>query len=147
MRPLLLAEVANLCRNLVEGADAAGVELDDGNVVDLCADNLPQAVTLSDIRCALVVAGLAPRFPKATSLPKIASQSRHDFEGYPGIAHDLETLRMQRDKLLAALKVLRDDLKHFSDDEKCEHDVGICWCGVKSDIHDAETAIAEVEGA
>lgn len=94
--PLTIMQVADICRGLIGKADAAGVDLDDGNVVDLCADNLPGRIPLSDIRCALVVGGFSSRFPKATS--------HADDEGYPGIAHDFEDVRMQRDKLLDALK-------------------------------------------
>jgi hypothetical protein len=52
-------------RTIVRGADMAGVELHDGNVVDLCADNLPSSVTLLDIRMALKSAGFKGRFPGA----------------------------------------------------------------------------------
>lgn len=60
-----LPEIAKKCRAAIEKADRAGVMIDDGNVVDLCADKLPR-VPLDTIRDALVVAGLAARFPKAT---------------------------------------------------------------------------------
>ena len=67
-----LNQLASYCRRVVMAADVDGVEIDDGSVVDLCADqcatgNWPYLQPpLDDIRDALVVAGLAPRFPKAT---------------------------------------------------------------------------------
>lgn len=65
-QPQLLVNIAQSCRALVERADQAGIRLDDGNVVDLIADSLTE-LPLDTIRDALVVAGLAPRFPKATA--------------------------------------------------------------------------------
>lgn len=64
---LQLTEIAARCRSVVEGAERAGLVIDDSNVVDLCADNLPDNISLTDIRRALVVAGLASKFPLATS--------------------------------------------------------------------------------
>lgn len=61
-----LVDIAKQCRTIIESAESMGVTIDDGNVVDLCADNLPDKVSLQDIRCALVVAGFAVRYPKAT---------------------------------------------------------------------------------
>ncbi len=58
--------IAARCINLIKRAENDGIVIDDGNVVDLIADNLT-TVPLSDIRAALVVAGLAARFPKATN--------------------------------------------------------------------------------
>lgn len=60
-----LEDLATRCRQVIARAEGAGVVIDDGNVVDLCADNIP--ASLADIRSALVVAGLAARFPRATS--------------------------------------------------------------------------------
>jgi hypothetical protein len=67
--PAKLTDLADLCRALIEAAEADGVEVTDGNVVDLVADQTtirgcPAA--LEDIRSALVVAGLGQRFLKAT---------------------------------------------------------------------------------
>lgn len=59
-----LIDLAKDCAAVITSAESDGLVIDDGNVVDLCADNLP--ASLSDIRSALVVAGLAHRFPKAT---------------------------------------------------------------------------------
>ena len=63
----LLIEIADECHRLIHHAERAGITIDDGNVVDLCANNLNPDISLSDIRCALVVAGLSARFPSATS--------------------------------------------------------------------------------
>jgi len=60
-----LTALATACRRVIARADAAGIAVTDGNVVDLCADNI-EHVSLNDIRDALVVAGLAARFPRAT---------------------------------------------------------------------------------
>lgn len=64
-----MTPLVDLCRQIVEQADAAGVELDDGNVVDLCVDQLAMrgiAPPLTDIRSALAESGLDSRFPRAT---------------------------------------------------------------------------------
>ena len=60
-----LIELAHFCLCRIEAAELDGVKIDDNNVVDLIADN--SDAPLFDIRCALVVAGLSPRFPRATS--------------------------------------------------------------------------------
>lgn len=51
---------------VIRKAERDGVVIDDGNVVDLIADNITSFTTLNDIRAALVHAGLASRFPRAT---------------------------------------------------------------------------------
>ena len=56
--------------SIIDRADKAGVALDDGNIVDLIADNVMGA-TLDDIRRALVFAGCSGRFPKATQ-PRVS---------------------------------------------------------------------------
>lgn len=63
--PPLLVDVARECRAILEGAESAGVIIDDGNIVDLIADHLT-TIPLDCIRDALVIAGLATRFPEAT---------------------------------------------------------------------------------
>ncbi|RIL03112.1 MAG: hypothetical protein DCC71_15385 [Proteobacteria bacterium] len=60
------AELRKRVREIVAAAEADGVALDDGNVVDLLADQMPR-VPLAELRAALVDAGLAPRFPKAVA--------------------------------------------------------------------------------
>lgn len=65
-KPSQLVAVARRCRSIIRRADNAGLVINDGNVVDLCADNLPSRVSLNDIRDALVTAGLSARFPRAT---------------------------------------------------------------------------------
>ena len=60
-----IEELATQAKKIIARAEKAGVEIDDGNVVDLIADN--SNASLIDIRTALVVASLASRFPKATS--------------------------------------------------------------------------------
>ena len=52
---------------VIEHANTAGVRIDDGNVVDLLADNIPDA-TLTEIRQWLVMAGYRNVFPLATKL-------------------------------------------------------------------------------
>jgi hypothetical protein len=64
--PMLLVDIAIGARLAIADAEAAGVAIDDGNVVDLLADRYTN-VSLMDIRSALVVAGYSERFPKATS--------------------------------------------------------------------------------
>ena len=59
-----LTSLATFCRERIEAAEADGLEISDGDVVDLVADNSDAPLEL--IRAALVVAGYAQRFPKAT---------------------------------------------------------------------------------
>ena len=78
-----LIDLAEYCRKAVIAADSVYLEIDDGSIVDLCADqcatgNWPyHQPPLDDIRDALVVAGLAPRFPKATAKHKGDVNERH----------------------------------------------------------------------
>ena len=62
---MILAEYAPLVRDIIARAEADGLTIDDGNVVDLLADNLND-LSISQIRLALIVAGLAARFPRAS---------------------------------------------------------------------------------
>jgi hypothetical protein len=62
--PTLLVDLAEDARRIINAAEAAGVSIDDGNVIDLVPDNTD--ASLSDIRDALIIGGLAPRFPHAT---------------------------------------------------------------------------------
>lgn len=82
-KPEQLDEIARTCRTLISFAERDGVEINDGNVVDLIADNLTH-LPLDTIRDALVVAGLAHRFPRATSQHRGTARLPH--EGGP--AHD-----------------------------------------------------------
>lgn len=59
-----LTDLARFCRERIEAAEHDGLEINDGDVVDLIADN--SDAPLDTIRGALVVAGYAPRFPNAT---------------------------------------------------------------------------------
>lgn len=58
-----LVDIAKFCRERIESARADGVEIDNGNVVDLIADN--SNVPLDTIRHALVVAGYGQVFQEA----------------------------------------------------------------------------------
>jgi hypothetical protein len=60
-----LIELAKFCLECINDAEKDGVKIDDGNVVDLIADN--SDAPLVTIREALVVAGLSHQFPNATS--------------------------------------------------------------------------------
>lgn len=60
-----LTDVAADVRAVIDRADAAGITLDDGNVIDLLADNI-EHVSLRDLRDALVISGHGARFPRAT---------------------------------------------------------------------------------
>lgn len=62
---MLLQGLALQCTKIIHCAEHDGLTIDDSNVVDLIADNTE--ASLSDIRSALSVAGLADRFPKATA--------------------------------------------------------------------------------
>lgn len=59
-----LTKLATFCRERIEAAEADGLEIDEGNVVDLIADN--SDAPLQTIREALIVAGYSSRFPRAT---------------------------------------------------------------------------------
>lgn len=66
---MLLTEIADKCDQYIKAAEADGVVIDDGNVVDLCADQScmeGDCFALSVIREALVVAGYGERFVKST---------------------------------------------------------------------------------
>jgi len=65
--PRQLMDVARECAAIIRRAEADGVVIDDGNVIDLLADNLTR-VSLADLRSALAVSGLGARFPRATSV-------------------------------------------------------------------------------
>ena len=74
MKVFTIEELAASCKVYIYCADEDGIELDDDNVIDLCADQFAQhhndgtisQPSLNDIRDALVCLGLAPRFPNAT---------------------------------------------------------------------------------
>lgn len=59
---VVLAAVEKV-KGIIADAEASGVTIDDGNVVDLIADNTE--ASLPNIRAALIGAGLNNRFPKA----------------------------------------------------------------------------------
>ena len=60
-----LTRIAKFARERIKAAEADGLEIGDGDVVDLIADQAP-GLPLDTIREALVVAGLSQRFPNAT---------------------------------------------------------------------------------
>lgn len=62
----MLTDIAMQVRAVITAAEADGLTIDDGNVIDLLANNISAHVSISDLRSALVVAGLAARFPHAT---------------------------------------------------------------------------------
>lgn len=55
--------ITDVVVGIILAAESDGVIVDDGNVVDLIADNT--TATLADIRRALIHAGLSKRFPNA----------------------------------------------------------------------------------
>lgn len=59
-----LTELAKFCGERIRAAELDGLEISDGDVVDLIADN--SDAPLQTIREALVVAGYSARFPRAT---------------------------------------------------------------------------------
>lgn len=62
--PKPLIQIATEVRRIIERADSADIALDDGNIIDLLADNL-ESEPLDTLRDALVVAGMGSRFPHA----------------------------------------------------------------------------------
>lgn len=81
---LLLVGIAAEARAIIGRAEADGVEVNDGNVVDLLADNIEHA-PLDTLRDALVVAGLAHRFPRATSRHWGGKRAPHEGGDHDGI--------------------------------------------------------------
>lgn len=59
-----LSKLAKRVVSIIKRAEKAGLHIDDGNVVDLIADNAN--ATLIEIRDALVETGMSNRFPNAT---------------------------------------------------------------------------------
>lgn len=57
------------CGHVITRALAAGVALDDGNVIDLLADNLP-SFRLPELRAALAASSYAGRWPSAERGPE-----------------------------------------------------------------------------
>ena len=53
--PELLTELSKQCRIIIDRAEQAGVVIDNGNVIDLLADNL--YASLTDLCSALAIAG------------------------------------------------------------------------------------------
>jgi hypothetical protein len=63
--PPLLIDIARDVRRLIMNALAEGACIHEGNVLPILFDAFPH-VSPSDLRTALVVAGLAAQFPRAT---------------------------------------------------------------------------------
>lgn len=82
-RGTTLAEIAAQVRPLIERAESAGVVIDDGNIVDLIADNV--YASIEDIRTAIVAAGLAQRFPRATAPAKFRANYEMYYDGLDNI--------------------------------------------------------------
>jgi hypothetical protein len=58
-----LASIAKVIKAVIRNAEQSGLRVDDGNVTQLLADNLPKDICYIDIGSALVVAGFSKRFP------------------------------------------------------------------------------------
>jgi hypothetical protein len=65
MRTLTLEELRGFVLERIAAAERDGVIIDDGNVVDLIADQCDNS--LGQIRTALFLADLSARFPRATA--------------------------------------------------------------------------------
>jgi hypothetical protein len=74
-----LEVLARRCADIIRTAERDGVAIDDGSVVDLCADNTE--ASLCDIKAALVIARLSARFPRATVLCRGYSIPQPEAEG------------------------------------------------------------------
>ena len=59
--PPRLIEIATHCREIIVQAEDDGLVIDDGNVIDLLADNITTC-SLFDLRCALAISGFGSRF-------------------------------------------------------------------------------------
>lgn len=60
-----LAQAAELAKQVIAAARADGVAIDDGNVIDLLADNIVPPYPLATLRQLLIVGGMANEFPRA----------------------------------------------------------------------------------
>jgi hypothetical protein len=76
--PRTLIEIARECEAVIDRAEAAGVTIDDGNVIDLLADNLERE-PLRTLQDALVITRHGARFPRATGGRRI--YTREDAHG------------------------------------------------------------------
>ncbi len=65
--PMTLVALAKEIRNVIKKAENDGLVIDDGNVVDVVADNVP-GESLYAIREALRLSDYERRFPKATGI-------------------------------------------------------------------------------
>lgn len=72
MMPPRLEILAAQAREIVGRARAAGVVVDDGNVVDLLADHMTR-IPLETLRHVLVVAGFGDEFPRASTLRGVST--------------------------------------------------------------------------
>jgi hypothetical protein len=48
-------------------------------------------------------------------------------------------------ELVESLKNVLDALRLYTEGEQCDHDAGICWCGVKQDMDEARKVLAKIE--
>jgi hypothetical protein len=58
-----LSSIAKVIRAIIRNAEQSGVRVDDSNVTQLLADNLPKDIGYMVIGSALVAAGFSKRFP------------------------------------------------------------------------------------
>jgi hypothetical protein len=72
-----------------------------------------------------------------------------------GLRSGLDAGKAERDEILSALRLVTEELETLAHDEKCDHSVGICWCGVAYALgrarivlikYNAEKALREIEG-
>lgn len=118
IRPL--ADLDDFCRQTIEAAEAAGLVIDDGNVVDLIADNCN--ASLRDIREALVYAGFAQRFPQATQRNREMNKSEPKlFHLYGSMGEgteqklDFTVTELDLEALKAKCRRLNDNPKNHPD--------------------------------
>ena len=58
-----VASIAKVIKAIIRNAEQCGLIINDGNVTQLLANNLPKDIGYIDIGSALVVAGFSKRFP------------------------------------------------------------------------------------
>lgn len=67
----------------------------------------------------------------------------------PRCSPELKQVRKKLDysapNMYEALKILIEETAFYSD-EKCDHDVGICWCSYKGALSQSTQALAKAEG-
>jgi Recombination endonuclease VII len=123
--PVVLA-----AKRIIAKARAAGLTIDDGNVVDLLADNLPRA-SLNDLRRALELIGGFPRAVRPDRIDRIVHKLWYmrTAHGEHRVKYDYNITRAEIAAKIRAQNGMCDDCGTDLDKEKTwcqdhDHDTG-----------------------